>query len=105
MGNEHPALDLWNVYVPVDREQRTNRTFGLMMLRKPSTPGLLQAIWPIFVWFTNSIFKEDQWIVEKEQQAFDAQGADWNNEISPQILQLRELLADCGVPLSAGQSA
>lgn len=103
MGNEHPALDLWNVYIPFDREQRTNHTFGLMMLRRPSTPGLPQLIWPIFVWFTNFIFKEDRWAVEKEQEAFDAQGADWNNEISPPILQLRKLLVHCGVPLSTGQ--
>jgi phenylpropionate dioxygenase-like ring-hydroxylating dioxygenase large terminal subunit len=102
-GNEHPALDLWNAYIPVDREQRINHTFGLMMLRKPSLPGLTQLIWPIFVWFTNSILKEDQWVVEKEQAAFDAQGADWNNEISPQVLQLRRLLIRRGAPLSSGQ--
>lgn len=103
-GNEHPALDLWNVYIPVDREQRTNHTFGLMMLRKPSIPGLTELIWPIFTWFTNSIFKEDRWIVEKEQAAFDAQGADWNNEISAQILKLRRLLVQRGVPLPTGQT-
>lgn len=95
-GNEHPALDLWSVYVPVDREQRTNHTFGLMMLRKPSTPGLTQLIWLIFVWFTNSILKENKWAVEREQAAFNAQGADWNNEISAQILKLRALLIQRG---------
>ncbi len=104
MGNEHPALDLWNVYIPVDREQRINHTFGLMMLRKPSTPGLIKLMWPVFVWFTNFIFKEDRWAVELEQAAFDAQGADWNNEIAPQILQLRRLLIQQGAPLTTGQA-
>ncbi len=27
--SEHPALSLWNTYVPVDREPRTNHTFGV----------------------------------------------------------------------------
>ena len=40
-GSAHPALDLWNAYVPIDRDQRVNHTFGLMMIRKPSIPGLI----------------------------------------------------------------
>ena len=35
-GSEEPALDLWNVYIPRDKEQRTNHTYGLMMVRKPA---------------------------------------------------------------------
>ena len=35
-GSEHPALDLWNVYVPLDKAQRSNHTYGLMMIRRPS---------------------------------------------------------------------
>lgn len=97
--NDAPALDLWNVYIPVDREQRTNQTFGMIMVRKPPVPGLIELLWPFIVWFTEGIFKEDQWIVELEQQAYEAQGADWNHEISPAILGLRDLLARSGVPL------
>jgi renierapurpurin 18,18'-hydroxylase len=90
---------LWNVYVPVDRKQRENHTFGLMMIRRPSIPGLIHLMWPFIVWFTEGIFAEDRWIVEHEQAAFDLQGEDWNQEISPVILALRSLLVRRGVPM------
>src|SRR6185503_138975 len=71
-GSEHPALSLWNAYVPVDREQRMNHTLGLLMIRKPRIPGLIHLVWPGIVWFTERIFREDTRIVEEEQRAFDA---------------------------------
>ena len=98
-GSTEPALNLWNVYVPVDREQRRNHTFGLMMIRKPSFPGLIHLLWPLIVWFTNGIFSEDRWIVEEEQKAFNLQGADWNQEVFPVINSLRKLLNQQGIPL------
>lgn len=98
-GSERPALDLWNVYIPVDKDQRINHTFGMIMIEKPPIPGLIHLLWPVIVWFTEGIFKEDRWIVELEQKAFDEQGADWNQEIFPVILDLRELLVRGGVPL------
>lgn len=99
-GREHPALDLWNVYVPIDAAQRENHTFGLMMVRKPPIPGLIPALWPFIVWFTESIFAEDRFIVEEEQKAFDAQGADWNQEVSPTIGALRQMLIEGGLPIA-----
>jgi phenylpropionate dioxygenase-like ring-hydroxylating dioxygenase large terminal subunit len=99
-GHDNPALDLWNVYVPLDREQRTNQTFGLMNIRRPSIPGMIRLLWPFIAWFTNGIFAEDQWIVEEEQKAYDRQGADWNQEIFPVIQGLRRLLIRHGVPLA-----
>lgn len=96
-GSKHPALDLWNVYVPVDREQRRNHTYGLMMIRRPSIPGLMELFWPLIVWFTNHIFAEDRTICELEQAAFDAQGSDWNHEIFPAIRDLRRVLVENGV--------
>jgi hypothetical protein len=99
--SQEPALDLWNVYVPLDREQRTNRTYGLMMIKRPSIPGLIHLIWPFMVWFTNGIFAEDRWVVEEEQKAFDRQGADANQEIFPVIRSLRQLLLEEGVALPA----
>lgn len=98
-GSEHPALDLWNVYVPLDREQRSNHTYGLMMIRRPGMGFLLDLFWPIIIWFTNGIFAEDRVICELEQAAFDRQGEDRNHEIFPAILGLREVLRDNGVPL------
>lgn len=98
-GSDEPALDLWNVYVPLDREQRVNQTYGLMMIRKPSIPGLIQLLWPLLIWFTEGIFGEDRVIVEKEQKAFDQQGGDWNQEVFPTIQGLRKVLVDQGIPL------
>jgi phenylpropionate dioxygenase-like ring-hydroxylating dioxygenase large terminal subunit len=96
------VMDLWIAYVPLDKEQRTNRTFGLLSIRKPRIPGLLQMGWPLLVWFTERIFKEDRWIVEREQEAHDRQGADWNQEIFPVIKELRKLLVECGAPELVG---
>jgi renierapurpurin 18,18'-hydroxylase len=90
------VMDLWIVYVPVDALQRTNRTFGLLAIRKPAVPLLLEAAWPLLVWFTERIFKEDRMIVELEQAAHDSQGADWNHEVFPVINELRDLLRSCG---------
>ena len=98
-GSTEPALNLWNVYVPLDGAQRMNHTFGLMMVRKPSIPGLIHLLWPFIVWFTNGIFAQDRWIVEEEQKAFDQQGADWNQEVFPVIQSLRTLLNREGVAL------
>lgn len=102
---DKPALVLWNFYTPLDRAERSNRTLGLMLIRRPMKLAgpfravALDAAWPLVRWFTESIFAEDQTIVEQEQAAFEAQGADWNQEINPPILALRELLLRCGGPL------
>ncbi|MDR5750735.1 MULTISPECIES: aromatic ring-hydroxylating dioxygenase subunit alpha [unclassified Caballeronia] len=92
------VMDLWIVYVPLDREQRTNRTFGLLSIRRPKFGALLDAAWPLLVWFTERIFKEDRWIVEREQEAHDRQGADHNQEVFPVINDLRALLTERGAP-------
>jgi phenylpropionate dioxygenase-like ring-hydroxylating dioxygenase large terminal subunit len=96
-GSERPALDLWNVYIPVDREQETNHTFGLMMIRRPKVKVLLDVFWPIIIWFTNGIFAEDREICELEQAAFNRQGKDDNQEIFPAINSLRKVLRDNGL--------
>lgn len=90
------VMDLWIAYVPLDAAQRTNRTFGLLSIRKPGIPFALHLAWPLLVWFTERIFKEDRQIVEAEQAAHDQQGADWNNEVFPVINELRDLLRNCG---------
>ncbi|MFT6620396.1 MAG: hypothetical protein ACJASX_003305, partial [Limisphaerales bacterium] len=100
-GSDSPALDLWNLYYPVDREQRINQTYGLMCIKRPSIPYVLDVFWPIIVWFTNNIFNEDQKICEMEQAAFDAQGEDWNHEIFPAILSVRRVLTTSGIPIDA----
>jgi renierapurpurin 18,18'-hydroxylase len=99
-GNPEPALDLWNCYVPTDHLQKHNHTYGLMMIAKPNIPLIINLLWPFIVAFTNGIFAQDREIVEAEQRAFDNQGQDWNQEISPSILQLRSLLLNKGVPLN-----
>jgi phenylpropionate dioxygenase-like ring-hydroxylating dioxygenase large terminal subunit len=92
-------LDVWLGYTPWDAEQRTNRTYGYLSVKKPPIPGLIHAVWPFVTWFTENIFREDQEIVEYEQRAYDAQGADWNNEVFPALRDLRGVLARCGRPI------
>jgi phenylpropionate dioxygenase-like ring-hydroxylating dioxygenase large terminal subunit len=98
---EKPALDLWLAYVPVDRLQKANHSLGLMMIRKPSVPGLIHLFWPFIVLFTEGIFAQDRRIVELEQEAYDAQRGDWNREIFPVIRDLRDLLVRQGVALAS----
>jgi hypothetical protein len=98
-SGELPVMDLWIAYTPQDREQRTNRTFGLLSIQRPKPGFLLDMGWPVLVWFTERIFTEDRAIVELEQAAHDAQGADWNQEVFPPIRELRGVLGRCGVPI------
>lgn len=79
-----------------DAGQRTNRAFGLLSVRRPRIPGLIEAAWPFLVFFTERIFAEDHAIVEMEQTAYDRQGCDLNQEVFPAIRDLRSLLAACG---------
>jgi phenylpropionate dioxygenase-like ring-hydroxylating dioxygenase large terminal subunit len=95
-----PVLDVWLGYTPLDAQQRTNRTFGYLSVKKPKIPGLIHVAWPFVTWFTEGIFAQDKHIVELEQKAHDAQGVDCNNEVFPPIRDLRALLARCGVPIN-----
>jgi phenylpropionate dioxygenase-like ring-hydroxylating dioxygenase large terminal subunit len=97
---QDPVLDVWLNYTPLDAEQRTNRTYGYLSVKKPPIPGLIHAVWPFVTWFTERIFAEDKQIVEYEQAAYDAQGSDWNNEVFPALRDLRSVLARCGKPQS-----
>ncbi len=92
---------MWLGYTPLGKDQRGNRTFGYLSVKKPSFPGLIHAAWPFITWFTERIFWEDRVIVEYEQAAHDAQGGDWNNEIFPAIRDLRAMLARNGAPIEA----
>jgi len=96
---DDPVLDLWLGYTPLDRAQRTNRTYGYLSIKKPGLPALIHAVWPFVTWFTERIFREDKEIVEEEQRAYDAQGADWNNEVFTPLRDLRAMLARCGQPM------
>jgi phenylpropionate dioxygenase-like ring-hydroxylating dioxygenase large terminal subunit len=97
-GSDVPAFELLAAYVPIDREQRENLSQGVLMIRKPRTPGLIHLLRPFIRWFTNSVFREDQMIVESEQRAWDEQGGDRNREVFPLILELRNVLRRNGVP-------
>ena len=96
---QDPVLDVWLGYTPLDAQQRTNRTYGYLSVKKPRFPGLIHAVWPLVTWFTENIFREDKQIVEHEQRAYDAQGADWNNELFAPLRDLRMVLARCGTPI------
>ncbi|WP_404714322.1 Rieske 2Fe-2S domain-containing protein [Sphingomonas sp. MMS24-J13] len=97
MDDGDPVLSVWLGYAPLDKDQRTNRTFGYLSVKRPKVPLVLDAVWPFITMFTELIFREDKEIVEMEQAAHDAQGADWNNEVFPPIKALRAVLQRCGV--------
>ncbi|HEY6421139.1 MAG TPA: aromatic ring-hydroxylating dioxygenase subunit alpha [Candidatus Binataceae bacterium] len=96
-NSEIPAIRLFASYVPLDAEQRRNRSFGLLMIRRPGIPGLLTLAWPVIRYFAESVFTQDRLMVEQEQLAHDAQGGDWNREISPVLLELRRVLDTNGL--------
>ncbi|MEV5972259.1 aromatic ring-hydroxylating dioxygenase subunit alpha [Streptomyces sp. NPDC051921] len=93
------AFSLWAAYVPQDAEQRVSHVFGLLMIAKPSVPGALHLAWPLIRRFTERVFAQDRMAVEAEQRAWDEQGADWNQEVFPLILDVRKVLRGNGVPL------
>ena len=95
--DDDPVLDVWLGYTPLDAAQTSNRTFGYLSVKRPPLPGLIEAVWPFVVWFTEGIFAQDKDIVEFEQRAYEAQGGDWNNEVFPALHDLRGVLARCGV--------
>jgi phenylpropionate dioxygenase-like ring-hydroxylating dioxygenase large terminal subunit len=101
MGDEDPVMELFIAYVPQDAAQRTIRTFGTISVQRPKIPGLIELAWPLLIWFTEGIFREDRFIVEREQEAWDRQGYDANQEIFPAIRGLRTFLAQHGVAPSA----
>ena len=103
-SGDEPVMHLWIAYTPVDAAQTSNRTFGLLSVRRPKIPALLDLAWPALIWFTERIFAEDREIVEMEQAAHDRQGADWNQEVFPPIRDLRRLLAANRPPPTPGQS-
>ncbi|MFB6441220.1 Rieske 2Fe-2S domain-containing protein [Streptomyces sp. NPDC056411] len=96
---ELPAFSLWAAYVPKDVEQRTHHAFGLLMIAKPPIPGALHLAWPFIRRFTERVFAEDRMAVEAEQRAWDEQGEDWNQEVFPLILDVRDVLRTNGVPI------
>jgi len=96
---ELPAFSLWVAYVPEDAEQRTNHVYGLLMIKKPPIPGALHLAWPFIRRFTERVFAEDRMAVEAEQRAWDEQGEDWNHEVFPLILEVRNVLRTNGVPI------
>ena len=98
-GADAPAFDLWAAYVPFDRDQRTHVSVGVLMIEKPPVAWLMHAFWPIIRHFAESVFAEDRRAVEAEQRAYDSQQGDWNQEINPVIIALREVLIRNGLPL------
>jgi phenylpropionate dioxygenase-like ring-hydroxylating dioxygenase large terminal subunit len=96
---ELPAFSLWVAYVPEDAEQRTCHVYGLLMIEKPPVPGAIHLAWPLIRRFTERVFAEDRVAVEAEQRAWDEQGEDWNHEVFPLIMDVRQVLRANGVPL------
>ena len=96
---ELPAFSLWVAYVPEDASQVANHVYGLLMIEKPPIPGALHLAWPFIRRFTERVFAEDRMAVEAEQRAWDEQGEDWNHEVFPLIVDVRNVLRTNGVPI------
>ena len=97
---DRPSFHLWAAYVPYDREQRTHLSVGALSIERPRMPGLMRLGWPFIRRFTEAVFSEDRMAVEAEQRAYDNQGADWNQEVNPVIIALRNVLIQNGVPVA-----
>ena len=97
-GADVPAFSLWAAYVPYDREQRSHVSVGVLMIEKPAIRGLIHVFSPLIRRFAESVFAEDRRAVEAEQRAYDLQQGDWNQEINPVIIALREVLIRNGLP-------
>jgi phenylpropionate dioxygenase-like ring-hydroxylating dioxygenase large terminal subunit len=95
---ERPSFHLWAAYVPYDRDQRSHVSVGALSIERPRIPGLMELAWPFIRRFAEAVFSEDRMAVEAEQRAYDSQGADWNQEVNPVILALRDVLIRNGVP-------
>src|SRR5205807_1356002 len=67
--------------------QRTNHVYGLLMIEKPPIPGALHLAWPFIRRFTERVFAED-----------------WNREVFPLILDVRDVLRSNGVPIRSGSA-
>jgi phenylpropionate dioxygenase-like ring-hydroxylating dioxygenase large terminal subunit len=98
-GAADSAFNMWAAYVPYDREQKSHISVGVLTIEKPPIPGLVHLLWPFIRRFTESVFAEDRRAVEAEQRAYDSQNGDWNQEINPVILAVREVLIRNGLPL------
>ena len=47
-SGEEPVLHVWLGYTPVDAEQRKNRSFIILSVRRPKIPGVLNLAWPFW---------------------------------------------------------
>src|SRR5690349_5865671 len=74
------------------------------MIEKPPVPGALHLAWLFIRRFTERVFAEDRMAVEAEQRAWDEQGEDWNREVFPLILDVREGLRGNGAPIRSGSA-
>lgn len=95
-GAGEPSFSLWAAYVPVDRDQRQSRAFGLLAIREPRPAWLLTLAWPLIRRMTDRVFREDRLAVEAEQAAWFQQGGDHNHETFPPLVALRDLLRQHG---------
>lgn len=89
---DQPILKLWNAYIPVGADEAVTRPIGLLLVRRPTVPGLLALLKPILLRVAQNIFREDKEMMELEQKAYVAQGVDLTKETAPFLLELRRLL-------------
>lgn len=96
-GRRAPSFNMWACYVPLDEEQRSCHTIGMVMIDTPPIPGLTALLRPFMRYFSDAIFAQDREAVEAEQRAFEELGRNRNWEVFPVTLRLQDLLVSRGV--------
>jgi phenylpropionate dioxygenase-like ring-hydroxylating dioxygenase large terminal subunit len=96
-GIAEPILKLWNAYIPVGVQEKITQPIGVLVVRRPTLPGLLFLLRPLLLSIAQRIFEEDREMMELEQNAYDQQGTDRTREDAPFLSELRRVLLTRGV--------
>ena len=99
---QDPVLDVWLGYTPLDAEQKTNRTFGYLSVKRPPVPGFGSTRYGRSLSSgSRRIFSPKTRTSWSTSSALTTlQGGDWNNEVFPAIRRSPcMVLANCGKPM------
>ena len=94
-GDGTLVMDLWIVYVPLDAAQRTNRTFGLLSIRKPGIPFARTGT--AAAGLVHGAHLQGRPLDRRARTRGPRQaGSRLEPEVFPVINELRDLLRHCG---------
>ena len=96
---DDPVLEVWLGYTPLDAQQRTNRTFGYLSVKKPKFPGVSTPFGRSWCGSprTSSARTRKSWSSSSGRTTRRAQTG--TTRCFPPIRDLRGVLARCGKPM------